>query len=108
MGGNYVREEMARPRTTVQSTMPSPNRNSGSAVSYGTSLRLSVTALVDDGRSNGNRPRACASPSKTSTTASSLAPNSTRKGGRGGGQLRDDCRAIQEEHDDRRHLLADP
>jgi hypothetical protein len=41
-----------------QSTMPSPNRNSGSAVSYGTSLRLSITAFVDDGRSNGSRPRA--------------------------------------------------
>jgi hypothetical protein len=38
--------------------IPSPNRNRGSAVSKGTSVRLSTTACTDDGRSNGNLPLA--------------------------------------------------
>jgi hypothetical protein len=46
------------PGIPYEPTMPSPNRNRGSAVSYGTSLLLLITAFMDDGRSNGSRPRA--------------------------------------------------
>ncbi len=63
-----------RPCRTDYRLRPCPKRNSGSAVSNGTSGRDASTAAIERGRSNGSRPFGSAAPVSTSSSAPAFAP----------------------------------
>ena len=87
--------------------IPSPKRKSGSFVLDGTSLGLSTTACIEDGRSKGRRPRGCASPRSTSAIAWSRSSEVDQQCRCGFGDIGHDRRPVQVEINQGWHRFAD-